>query len=75
MNMTTKFNEREYTLTELLKTMTVKEAAAEMEITPKHVYQILYRMRNKIDGARDLINVAANMMKNKRLNKLLRRQE
>jgi len=73
--MTTKFSEGEYKLAELLKTMEIKAAAKEMGITPKHAYQILYRMRNKIDAARELSNTAANMMKNKRLAKLLRRQK
>jgi len=73
--MVTKFNKVEYELVRLLKTMPVKKAAKEMEISPTHAYQILYRMRNKIDQARETSNVAANWMKNKRLAKLLRRQE
>jgi len=73
--MPTRFNEREYTLIELLKNMTIKEAAKEMSITPHQVYQILYRIRNKTDKARETVNIVANWMKHKRLAKLLRRQE
>lgn len=73
--MVTKFNKVEYELVRLLKTMPVKKAAKEMGISPTHAYQILYRMRNKIENARETSNVAANWMKNKRLAKLLRRQE
>lgn len=75
LKMTTKFNEVEYRLADLLKTMDVKGAAKEMGIARHHAYQILYRMRNKIDKARNTVNTAANWMKHKRLARLLRRQE
>ena len=73
--MTTKFSKAEYKFAELLKTMKVKQAATEMGITSKHAYQLLFRMRNKIEQAQNTVNVAAQWMKNKRLAKLLRRQE
>jgi len=75
LNMTTKFSKAEYKFAGLLKTMTVRQAATEMGITSKHAYQLLFRMRNKIEKAQNTVNVAANWMKNKRLAKLLRRQE
>ncbi|MHA1286209.1 MAG: hypothetical protein ACTSPB_02275 [Candidatus Thorarchaeota archaeon] len=73
--MLTEFTKNEHTLANLLKTMSVKEASKEMGISPGHAYQMLYRMRNKIDKARNTVNIAANWMKHKRLGKLLRRQE
>ena len=73
--MSTRFNKREYTLIEHLKKMTIKEAAEEMKITTYQIYQILFRMRNKIEKAQNTVNVAANWMKHKRPAKLLRRQE
>uniref|UniRef100_A0A6M3M9V2 Putative HNH endonuclease n=1 Tax=viral metagenome TaxID=1070528 RepID=A0A6M3M9V2_9ZZZZ len=65
----------EHTLMELLKTMTVEEAAKELNTSISHINQTLCRIRNKIEKDQNTLNVAANWMKHKRPAKLLRRQE
>jgi len=75
---TTYFNEQEYRLVDLLRTMEVKEAAEKMGITRRRAWDMLYAMRNKIDKAHATVNTANNWKdsgKHPRAAKLLRRQE
>lgn len=70
------FNENEFRFAELLRIMEVKEAAKELEWSRSYAYNVLERMRDKIERAHNTVNIANNWKdsgKNPRLAKLLRR--
>ncbi|MHA1285979.1 MAG: hypothetical protein ACTSPB_01125 [Candidatus Thorarchaeota archaeon] len=72
------FSEREYRIAELLKEKEVKEVAEQLDVNPSVIYSTLYRMRIKIEKARNTVNTANNWLdsgKSQRLGRLLRKQE
>lgn len=74
--MVTYLTEKEYTVLESLKTLTVNETAKEMNISSSNVYATLYRIRNKDEKSRNTINYLNNLKDSKkhpRLAKMLRR--
>lgn len=76
--MVTYLNQREYTILEYLKTMTVNETAKEMDISSSNIYATLYNIRNKDEKSRNTVNLLNNLKDSKkhpRLSKLLRRAE
>jgi len=74
-NMVTYWTNREHDIADLLKTMTMRKASKELDISYDSVKQTVFRMRNKVEKAQNTVNVANNWMKHKRLAKLLRRQK
>lgn len=72
----TYFNENEFRFAEHLRTMEVQDAAKKMGWSPSYAYNVLSRMRDKIERAHKTVNIANNWKdsgKNPRLAKLLRR--
>ena len=71
------FSKRELEIINLLKEVEIKEAAERLEVTRGTIYSYLNRIRDKIETARNTVNMANNWLdsgKNQRLGKLLRRQ-
>ena len=77
VKISTYFNEKEFRFAELLKNMTVKEAAKVLNWSSSYAYNRLGAMRNKVEKAHNTVNTANNWKdsaKHPRLAKLLRRQ-
>ena len=73
----TYFTQREFEVIHLLKTMESKEVASELGYkNVQMIYNLLYKIRNKIEKAHATVNVSNNWKdsrKNPRTAKLLRR--
>ena len=69
------FTEKQLEIVELLKEMTINEAYGKLDISRGAADKRLFGIRNKIANARRVVNISNNWMQNKRLAKLLRRQE
>lgn len=75
MNRKTMISNRELVLLEALKSNDIADAAKELKIQRGTADAMLSRVRDKFELARDTTNHEANLLKNARLAKILRRQE